>query len=153
MDCPCSTHSDCGSLEICVGGECQSATGKVYKVTMINASINYNDHTVDVDYSNPDPYVNLYFPNIDTVVCETSHLSDTLEPVWNEYCEITVTASGQSIWFCMYDDDGVGDDPLYFEGDSNCKGYSDVVTFIRVGEALLTGTSDVNYLNVSIELK
>lgn len=47
----------------------------------------------------------------------------------------------------------VTDDSLYFSGTDYCQGFDNVLDFIRVGEASLAGTSDVNYLNVSIAPK
>lgn len=56
----------------------------------------------------------------------------------------------------MWDEDDplhATDDSLYFSGTNNCLGFNNILDFIRIGEASLAGTSDVNYLNVSISPK
>lgn len=151
----CSSNIGCASdREICDKAECSSALNRVYKVIIKDASLNYTPNSADGDFSSPDPYVNVYFPNINTLAGTTSSITDTLKPFWNQYVEVTVTADGQSIWFCMQDSDQPfsADDPLYFVG-SSCMGFDNILSYIKVGEASISGNADVNYLNVSIEPK
>lgn len=154
----CSSNSDCKKTEICNNSACETAFNRVYRVTVEDASLNYNSHTADADFSNPDPYVGIFFPDMNGMVALTSTKTDTLVPLWNEYAEVTVTADGQSLWFCMGDEDDptrISDDSLYFSGTDYCKGFENILDFIRVGEASISGlsSSDVNYLNVSIAPK
>jgi len=153
QDCPCSSGYDCGPVELCDLGNCETATGRVYKVTILDADLNYTQNSADGDSSNPDPFVTVYFPDINSPIGRTSTVQDTLTPTWNEYLEVTVLASGQSIWFCMNDEDLLSDDVLYFEGNYSCRGYNNIIDFIKTGEVIIEGTADVNWLNVKIDLK
>jgi len=154
-DCKCTYHYDCESTELCtVSGKCESALNKVYRVTVEYAELVDNQHTQDGDSSYPDPYVKIFFPNINTKIAETSHKKDTLEPVWNEYANITVTASGQEIWFCVWDDDSPSnDDPMYFSQNYHCNGWNNVIDFIKSGYKVFEGASDIKSLSVSIVAK
>ncbi len=152
-DCPCTSHSQCSSTQICLDGDCTSAVGRVYTVSVQNATIDFTQNSVDGDSSNPDPFVRIYFPTINKLLATTSTKHDTLKPVWNESASVTVTAAGQEIWFCAYDSDAFADDELFFSGTANCKGYDNIVDFIRAGTATLIGTADVLTLNVRIDPK
>lgn len=155
-DCKCTYHFDCESTELCTdSGKCESALNKVYRVTVEYAELVDNQHTQDGDSSYPDPYVQIYFPNINTKIGETSHKNNTLEPVWNESADITVTASGQEIWFCVFDDDSPlsNDDPMYFSQNNSCMGFNNVIDFIKQGDIVFNGSSDITSLSVSIVSK
>ena len=120
---------------------------------MVSGALDYNSHTADGDQSNPDPFVTIQFPDIDTTLAQTSQKDNTLNPFWNEYGEATVTAAGQEVWFCVWDKDLVSNDPMYFSGTGNCKGFQNIIDFIRAGTATLTGTSDVQSVSVKIAPK
>lgn len=160
-DCACSSHSQCGRPEICLDGRCESALNRVYKITVLNAVLDYNSHTADADQSNPDPFVTVHFPDSQTTVMETSTKNDTLNPVWNEYVEVTPTAVGQEVSFCVWDRDLLSDDPMYFGDTTNCAGFGYIIDFIRTGPATVrmmapataAGTRDVLSLDVKIAPK
>lgn len=156
----CTSNTHCSSVEICqaLTNTCKTALNRVYRLTVKNASINITTNSVDADSSYPDPFVSIHFPTFtpkDTNTTVTSTKSNNITPSWNEPFEVTVTADGQSLWFCLWDEDIFSDDPLYFSSgtNGNCMGFNNILDFIRIGEASISGTVDVNYLNVSIAPK
>ena len=152
----CSSNNQCSKTEICLDSLCKTALNRVYKVLVKDASLNRTSNSIDLDNSNPDPFVEIFFPDLNHSMGITSYVSDTLFPTWNQYAEVTVTADGQSLWFCMWNKDTLSNDPLYFSGTSNCMGFNNILDFIRAGDATVAGpgtAADVNYLNVSISAK
>lgn len=153
----CTANTHCSSVEICqaLTNTCKTALNRVYRLTVKNASINITTNSVDADSSYPDPFVSIHFPTFTSTGVDTSTKSNSITPSWNEPFEVTVTADGQSLWFCVWDEDILDDDPLYFSSvtNGNCGGFSNILEFIRYGEASISGTVDVNYLNVSIAPK
>ena len=138
---PCSTPRNCGDLEVCHAGKCEMAIGRVYTVTVVDASVaekKRSGHAWDAVGGLPDPQALVFFPNMKKKVATTKVVKNTLKPTWNKTFQITVAAQGQSIFFCFVDADFSAPDPIHStpKGGGNCIGYKNVIDFIRAGRIL-----------------
>jgi hypothetical protein len=158
----CSRHSDCSDLEVCNGDECESAVGRTYIVTVIKAQISEKRTTApakgktwDTFGGLPDPRVEVYFPDINTKAFSVKGIKDTTSPKWNASQKITVTAVGQEIWFCLYDQDASSHDALKTTktGKSNCIGHRNIIDFIRKGSFKTKTDGDVKSFKATIKRK
>ena len=156
----CGSHTDCGDLEVCVEATCELAIGRTYLVTIGEAKISEKRTTGpkkgkawDAVGGLPDPQVVVYFPDINTRAFTAPKKKDTTEPAWNQAGKVTVTASGQEIWFCFFDVDAAETDAINTSAKGNCTGYKNVLDFIRSGTFKIEDRADVKSFNASIRRK
>jgi hypothetical protein len=158
----CSKHSDCSDLEVCKSSKCESAIGRTYIVTVVSAKIAERRTTApakgktwDTFGGAPDPRVEVYFPDGKTHAFSVAGVKDTLSPKWNASQKITVTAAGQEIWFCLFDQDASSHDALKTSknGSSNCVGHRNILDFIRKGSFRKKTDGDVKSFKAKIKRK
>lgn len=154
----CKKHTDCGDLEVCNKGTCESAIGRVYKVSVLSAKIvekKRSGDPWDAGGGLPDVDVIAYFPNTSATGVVLGKRQDTCNPSWNVFFEVTVTAAGQELWFCFVDRDAMDDDPIHTAqtGNSYCKGYGNIVDFIRAGSQTWSNQGEVAEFKVAIQRK
>jgi len=158
----CKAHTDCGDLEVCNQGTCETAVNRTYIVTVVKAEMRekrttapHKGKTWDALGGAPDPRVHVHFPDINTVAFVVSGVRDEHDPVWNKASKITVTAAGQEIYFCFYDQDSSNHDPMstVLSGESNCIGNDNIVDFIRAGVVNAKTDADVKSFQATIKRK
>ena len=159
---PCKHHTDCSDLEVCHAGSCESAVGRTYTVTVLSGKVSEKRMTMpaqgkawDALGGLPDPRVHVYFPSMSKLAFVAGGKKDTTSPVWNVAQNIVVTAAGQEIWFCFYDQDSGSHDAMMTDsaGNSNCTGYKNVVDLIRNGVLEMSSSGDVRAFKARIDRK
>ena len=101
----CASHSDCGSLLVCVSGACQSSCPRTYVFTFRSATVaKYKSSGSNWDFGGgaPDPQARLEVDG--KVVCSTSTVQDSFDPVWNETCEVELFQTSNVV-FALWDMD------------------------------------------------
>jgi hypothetical protein len=163
----CSENDECGTLEICIDSRCETALNRVYEIRVEEIRISerratgeQKGKTWDMNGGLPDPLVQVAFPDIDKFAFKTKVLRDRTHAKWKSKGAITVTAGGQSIYFCYHDYDrdgygGIETDPLSYdeEGKYHCDGFRDVIDFIKKGlfEKQYGSDREVQYFKATIE--
>jgi hypothetical protein len=158
----CKKHTDCDDTQVCNDGKCESAVGRTYFVTVVEAKISEHRKTSpnqgkawDALGGLPDPFVTVYFPDISHKAFSVTRKKDTTTPKWNAYGKIEVTTVDQEIWFCFYDADAADHDQLKTtsNGKSNCTGYKSIIDFIRAGTFKTNTSGDVKFFKATIKRK
>lgn len=103
----CTSHTQCASDEICLDGGCDVAWGRIYRFTIVSASLpGTNPNTGDAwDPAGgaPDPYVAVYLDGVYN--SSTTTIDDTFDPMWNQYVDIALFKGGVDIAFFVWDED------------------------------------------------
>jgi hypothetical protein len=107
-DCGCSAHSDCGSSQICYQSSCESAYGRNYLFTVVDAYFPTNKPSDGQPWDvvgPPDPFVEL----CTQAACpaQTTTTKDNVySAVWNESFVVMLSGpSTGSVSFRMWDED------------------------------------------------
>jgi hypothetical protein len=101
----CATYSDCGAEDICISGRCESAWGRAYRVTAVDATLPAG---IDSDDSVPDCYI---ITNVDGTVYRSSTVDEDYTPTWNHSFDVTLSRTSSFTW-TLYDWDPFDDDEL-----------------------------------------
>ena len=109
----CTSHSQCGSEEICLGGSCQTAWNRLFRYSVVAGEApttdpNDMDASWDLGGGAPDPFVEIR--EGETIIEVTSVQYNTFFPVWGEYAEVVLKQGGADIAFVMFDEDTVDHD-------------------------------------------
>jgi len=108
----CLTHADCGSGLVCVSSACQSAFPRTYVFGFRSATVakyKSSGSSWDIAGGAPDPQARLQIDG--KVVCSTSTVQDSFDPVWNEACEAEVFQTTEVI-LALWDMDGAAHDEI-----------------------------------------
>lgn len=106
----CTTPEDCNVVDICLGGRCESAWGRAYRITVVNGI--YPSHCVsDPDGSEPDPYVELTINSTTYTTLSAAPQNDTVTPTWNVHVDTTLLSTS-TLGFTIFDDDVTTDDTI-----------------------------------------
>ncbi len=108
----CVSHSDCGAQLVCVASACQSAFPRTYVFAFESAQIakyDANNESWDGFGGAPDVAASLVVDG--KVVCTTSTVQDSFDPVWSESCEVELFQTS-SVSVRMTDKDVTADDVI-----------------------------------------
>lgn len=105
--CPncCSNHYDCDDTSICIGGFCEDAFGRVYRLTVQQLQVSQEDsngESWDWPGGLPDLFVIVYINDVE--VFRTTTKSDTLTTTFNESVEVTIN-DGDKLTLHAFDSD------------------------------------------------
>ncbi len=104
----CFNNEDCDSDEVCVGDDCENASGREYDLLLDEAELTKfgPDGDWDVGAGSPDAYAQVWVDG--EMEMQTSTDDDTYFPSWYESTSFRIY-SDTEIELFLYDDD-VGDD-------------------------------------------
>ncbi len=126
----CTSHTQCDPDEFCRNEECELVFGRSFRLTVVDGEVEPYDSTGDNwdTLSAPDPVVVVELDG--EVVFETSVLSDTLDPVWNEFDDLVLSQT--SLCVAVHDfDDGLKGAPDFIDG--SCWSDLAIVGLVRNG--------------------
>jgi hypothetical protein len=103
----CSTADDCGASDICIGGRCESAWGRSYRVTAVEASFPAG---IDSDDTVPDCYV---ITTIDGTAHQSPYVDEDYTPYWGYSFDVSLYATS-TFGFQVWDWDPFDDDLLFY---------------------------------------
>jgi hypothetical protein len=108
----CSRHADCATNMICQTGRCQSAYGRLYEITVVNATFPQQmpgggswDGSGAVDL-----FMKVYVDGEEALTTATRR--DTYSPVWDETAYVQLLRGSPALRFELWDEDAVSDDLL-----------------------------------------
>ncbi len=108
----CTTQAQCPATEVCYQGECQAPWSRLYRVTILEGHLPerqwWDDACYDSPCGPPDVVVSL---SLAGASCTTSEATDTYNPSWYEYCDITI-GPGSVLTWTMLDIDLTVDDEI-----------------------------------------
>jgi hypothetical protein len=86
---PCVEHAECAQDEFCHQERCTAVFGREYNFVMVGAEVGAArpDGNPWAGDGTPDLYAVFGFVGQDHV-CQTSAVEDSLEPLWNQSCEL-----------------------------------------------------------------
>jgi len=114
--CGCTSHSECDSNSICLYGDCVSAYGRRYSITIVSAQISQYDsagEAWDFPGGMPDPFVCAFKNNEGTGASEfcTTAKQDTYQATYNESFQTDIYEA-DSWTFVAFDEDVAADDSI-----------------------------------------
>lgn len=110
---PCEQHADCAATEYCDAfrpqdpGVCTETFGARYRFIMVGAEVGAN-RPDGSPWAGGDPDLYAVFGFIEDRACQTSTVSESRNPTWNESCEFRMD-SGDDFGIELWQADSLGD--------------------------------------------
>lgn len=106
-DCGCARHADCRPDQVCLGGECNLAFGRHYRLTLVGAEISSTQPGTgepwDALGGAPDPFIAVSVDGEPIAVTDT--LDDTFTPTWLQSVDVLFATSSTTVVLDLFDED------------------------------------------------
>lgn len=103
----------CTGETLCISNNCEAAFGRVYRITVVSASVPTNNQGQDWDAGGGAPDLFAVIAVDDNSIGMTGTVEDQFEASWNQYVD-TVIVAGNKLTIAVWDEDLSEHDLAFF---------------------------------------